>query len=161
LACLLAASALLGADPAVLHPLVGVVLALLAAAAADHDAGPKQSTVDVRVVFGLAADDPFRRRAHIGTVEVQPNAPGELLQVFLAQARICALGARLGAVTASLDATDQGLPFEVELARVGVQHVTGDFGDRHGDLLGRAVRIYKLHSRRRRGEPNRPEVPGA
>jgi hypothetical protein len=113
LARLLAATAFLGADLAVLHPVVAVVLALVAATAACDDARLKQGAGDVRVVFGLAADNPSRRLANIGTVEVQPNALGEFLHVLLAQTVVRALSACFGAVVASLDTADQELPIEV------------------------------------------------
>jgi hypothetical protein len=135
LARLLAAAALLGADLAVLHPVVAVQLALVAAAAACGDACPKHGASDVRVVSGLAADDPSRRRAYVRTVEIQANALSEFLHALLAEAVVRALGARLGAVTASLYTADQELPIDVELAGVRIEHVAGYIGDRHGDLL--------------------------
>jgi hypothetical protein len=112
-----------------------VQLALVPAAAAYRDARLKQGAGDVRVIFGLSADDPSRRRAHVRTVEIQANALDEFLHGLLAQAVVRALGARLGAVVASLDTADQELPIDVELAGVRIEHEAGDIGDRHGDLL--------------------------
>ncbi len=39
-------------------------------------------------------------------------------------------------VTARRSGVDQELSIDVQLARVGIQHVAGDVGDRHGNLLG-------------------------
>src|SRR6187551_3037441 len=66
LARLLAAPALLGADPAVLHPVRGVDLALVCATAARLDARSEDRAGDLRVIAGPAADDAPRRRTDVG-----------------------------------------------------------------------------------------------
>src|SRR5687767_2208802 len=103
----LAATALLGADPAVLHPMRGVDLALVGATAARLDACSEHCAGYLCVIASSAADDASRRRTDVGAVEVQPNTGCELLDVFLAEAVVRALGARLGAVGARLDTADQ------------------------------------------------------
>jgi hypothetical protein len=62
-------------------------------------------SVEVRVVLGLAADacNVVVSRAHIGVVQVQADALGQLRTVPLPQAVVGAAGARLGAVGQGVD----------------------------------------------------------
>jgi hypothetical protein len=78
-----------------LDPVLGVVLAFVAGAPAGGYAGLNNSARDVRVVLRLPADDVSGRRAHVGTVETQPNALDEALHVLFAQGLVGALRARL------------------------------------------------------------------
>ena len=81
LAGLLAAAALLGARAAVLHAVLGVLLALVAAAAARGDARLQHRAGQVGVVLGLPADDALGRRADVSAVEIQADALGQLSRV--------------------------------------------------------------------------------
>src|SRR5438876_11173639 len=70
---LLAASAGLGAHPAVLV-LMGMALALVATALADGHAGLQQRLGDVGIVLGLAGDDADGGDADVGAVQAEPDA---------------------------------------------------------------------------------------
>src|SRR4051812_47225280 len=140
LARLLAATALLGAAPAVLHSVGGVDFALVGAGAARRDARSEHGARDLGVVARPAADDAPRCRADVGAVEVQADAGCEVLDAFLGEAGVRALGARLRAVGAGLDAADEQVGIEAELARVGVEHLAGNVGDGHNAPPGWVVR---------------------
>jgi hypothetical protein len=81
---LLAASACLGTDPAMLVHL-GMPLAFVAAALADGHAGLQQRPAGVGVVLRLTADDRGGGRADVGAVQAQPDARDHLGHIGFAQ----------------------------------------------------------------------------
>src|SRR5579859_6485273 len=120
---LLAASAGLSADPAVLH--IGMPLALIAAALADGYAGLQQRPDEAGVVLRLAADHPCGGGADIDAVQAQPDAPDHLGHVLLAQVSGVVGIAGLDAVAERVDRGGQHARVDSPDARVGVQHLPG------------------------------------
>src|SRR5690606_448269 len=104
----LAAPAGIGAGTAVLM-LVSVALAFVAAGVACGFAGMEHEADDFLVEAGPARRHGACRGAHVGAVEVEPDALGELLDRRLAETGVGAGGAGLRAVIAGLDAADQGV----------------------------------------------------
>ncbi len=113
---------------------VGVLLALVAARATCRDTSLQLRSDDAPVGLCLAQDEPPRRLADIGTVEVQADAPDERIEVLLfAETGVGARGARLRAIEASLDAFEQeGAIHLARRRRMSLEHL-GDVG--HGDSL--------------------------
>ena len=112
---LLAAAAGLSTDPAMLMHL-GMPLALIAAAPAGCHAGLQLRSGHIGVVVGLAAHHPQRGRAHIGAVQAQADALGQLSHILLRQAVVGAGGAGLGAVRQRLDSSGQHDGVNIEVA---------------------------------------------
>ena len=100
-ACPLAAAASLGAHPAVLHAVLAVLPALVAANAARLGARPEGCAGRPGLEGRLAGEDPARGVAHVGAVEVEPYAAGQRLGVVLPEAGVGAGCAALGAVEGS------------------------------------------------------------
>src|SRR5580704_5165506 len=121
---LLTASAGLGADPAVLMVL-GMPLALIAAALADRCAGLQQRLGDVGVVLHPAGGNPDGGGADIGAVQAQPDAPDHLGHVVLAQIGVDVGSASLGAIVEGVDGSDQHVGVDADGAWVSVHHLPG------------------------------------
>ncbi len=128
----LAATALFGANLAVLHAVLSVLLALVAATATHGDASLQDGARDIRVVLGLATDDSSCGSAHVSTVQVNADALGQVLNISLTEAVVGALRARLRAVVTRLDTAHQQLLVDVEIARITLEHSTGNIGNGHG-----------------------------
>lgn len=117
---LLAATAGLCAHPAVLV-VPSVVLALLTAKAASLRASLETGAQHPRLRGRLPGEDPAGRLAHIGAVEVEPDAASQHLHVPLSDAGVGAGGASLGAVEARLDALyERGTSTEASLGLVWI-----------------------------------------
>lgn len=119
---LLAAPAGLLADLAVgvLH---GHALAFVAAASAARDAGFEHRPRDVRVGFGLAADDLGRGRTDRGAVHAEPDAFDEVGDIRLTEVVVGIGGARLRAVGQRVDRSGDHSGVHVEGARVAVEQL--------------------------------------
>jgi hypothetical protein len=115
---LLAAPAGVGADPAV-RMVLGVPLALVAAALADGHAGLQQRLGHIGVVRRRAADDPGDGGADIGAVQAQPDALDHLGQVVLAQVSVDVSGTGLDTVADRVDGAGQHVGVNVDGAREG------------------------------------------
>jgi hypothetical protein len=61
--------------------------------------------------------------AHVGTVEIQANAPHNGLKVLLAKAGISAAGATLGAAVALVDTLRQDVHIDLRLAWMRPEHL--------------------------------------
>ena len=118
----LAAAAGLGADPAVfVHP--GMLLALVRAGGAGGAAGLDEAAHESRVGLSAAGEDPSGGGADVGAVQVGRDAPAQLGDHLLGQARVRAGGAGLGALEAGLDAFGELLLVDgAEVLRVGLKH---------------------------------------
>jgi hypothetical protein len=121
---LLAATARFGAYSAVIVP-PGMSLALVPATPADGNASLQQQLDHVGVVASLAACDPAGGGAHIGAVHAQPDAPGHVGNVLLAQVVVGIGGAGLGAVAERVDGGGKRADVDVDDARVCIQHLPG------------------------------------
>jgi hypothetical protein len=125
-ASLLAAATDLGAHAAVV--MVGrVALALLGARTTRDSARLERGAYDAKVRFGLTGQDPAGGLAHIGAVEVQPDAPHQLRHIRLAEARVGTGGTGGRAVEALVDAAQKQISIEADRARMPVQ----DFSNGH------------------------------
>ena len=70
-----------------------------------------------------------------------------LVDAFLAEAVVRTLGARLGAVAARLDTADQQASIDVDLARIGIKHLAGNFPDaRSHRVIPKAASSCRLSS---------------
>ena len=124
-ASLFAASAMLGADAAVLVH-AGVLLALLGADATRHDTGLHRSDDDLLVAAGSAGTDGAGREAQIGAIEVQSDALPQLVDHVLGEASVCARNAGLRTGIAFLNAADQrvvGVPPDIRVCGDHFSHV--------------------------------------
>ena len=123
---LLARSACLGADAAVrhVHPL-SVSLALVAAASARLRASFEQPPGHLRIGAHLPRKGATRRLADIGAVEVEPDAARQLLDLVLAETRVCARGTRLRTVEAGVDTAGERGSIELNLRRCRLEHLPG------------------------------------
>ena len=106
LACLLAATAHLSADAAVLV-MLGVVLTLRTTGAACHQAAFKRRANDADVGRGLAGHDAAGGIADVGAVEAEANAADQILHAALAEVSVGAAGTGGRAVAARLDAAHE------------------------------------------------------
>lgn len=107
---LLAAAACFGADAAVLHAMLAVLIALVAADLAGRCAGFEGGADHLRLRGRLPGDDPAGGVTDIGAVQVEPDAAVEHLRFLLAEAGVGAGSTGLGTVEASLAACSEGLP---------------------------------------------------
>src|SRR6266511_2399170 len=121
LADLLASTAHLGAHAAMLMHL-RVSLTLVTAYLARLRARLYDRSGQVPVVPGLPGEQPGRRLAHVGAVQVQPRALDQVGDHLLAQVRVRACGACLPALQAGVDTTRQQLLVQQWLAWIRVQH---------------------------------------
>src|SRR3954471_5665787 len=123
---LLAASAGLGADAAVLvHG--RMTRALVAAGLAGGGAGFEHRSGQVRVVAGVPGEDPAHGVTDVGAVEIRADALPEFGDHVLAQACVGAGGARLGALDACLDALAQFVAIDsAQVLGIGVEHLRCD-----------------------------------
>jgi hypothetical protein len=141
-----AAATNLGADTAVV--MVGrVPITLLGASATCDDTGLERGPYDGEIGLRLAGRDPARRVAHVGAVEVEPNAPHQLEDVRLAEAGVGATGARGGTVEALVDAFEEQVAVESDRPRMPLD----DFSDRHFSSVPRwhvaqAASLRSCHS---------------
>jgi hypothetical protein len=119
---LLTTSAGIGAHPAMLV-VGGVPLTLVAAQPAGFGASLEGCTRHLWLEGGLSRDYPAGGVANVGAVEVESDAAGERLGIFLAEAGVGASRATLGAVEAGLDALHQGGWVHRGGARVGLKHL--------------------------------------
>jgi hypothetical protein len=123
---LLAAAANLCADAAVV--VVGrVAVALLGARTTCDNACLDRGSDDAEVRLGLAGHDAAGRVAHVGAVEVEPNAPHQLGHVRLAEAGVGAGGAGRGTVVALVDAAQQHVGVKAGRPRMALD----DLSNRH------------------------------
>src|SRR3954470_8765840 len=129
---LLAASAGLGADAAVLvHG--RMTRALVAAGLAGGGAGFEHRSGQVRVVAGVPGEDPAHGVTDVGAVEIRADALPEFGDHVLAQACVGAGGARLGALDACLDALAQFVAIDsAQVLGISGEHLRCDG---HGGLL--------------------------
>ena len=123
----------------------GVPLTLLTTDAASRRAGFDRRADDDEIRRGLASHDASGRLARVGAVEVEPDAADQLLQVFLAEARVGAAGTGSGTVEAVLDAAQEHVA--IEAARLWMQL---------DDLLNRHFVSSVGTVRRRRTVENTP-----
>jgi hypothetical protein len=84
-----------------------VPLALLATRAAGRRAGLDDCADDAEIERGLAGHDAAGGLAGVGAVEAEPNAPDQLLQVFLAETGVAAAGTGNGTVETVLDTAQE------------------------------------------------------
>src|SRR4051794_16782160 len=125
-ASLLAAATNLGAHAAVV--MVGCVpIALLGARTTRDNARLERGADDAEVGFGLTGHDPASGLAHVGAVEVQPNAPHQLRHIRLAEARVGAGGTGGRTVEALVDAAQKQVSIKADRPRMAVD----DFSNRH------------------------------
>jgi hypothetical protein len=129
-ACLVAATADLGADAAVLV-VARVLLALVGAGAAGHRAPLDRRAEDAEIGLGLPDEDSAGGIAGIGAVEAEANAADQLLYVRLAEVGVGAARARSRAVDALVDTAQKQVAVEGDGARVRLEH----FVNRHVTLL--------------------------
>jgi len=116
LAGLFTPPACLRADPAVFVHL-GVALALVGARPAGGHAGLEHGAGEVGVIAGVPGQHPAGGAADVSAVQAGADALDQVRDPGLAQARVGAGGAGLGAVEAFLDTPNQGCA--VDLAEVG------------------------------------------
>jgi hypothetical protein len=125
IARLLAAPTRLGAHPAVLHPVLGVLLAFLCAQPARLHAGLHNGAQHLCLRTRLPGEDPAGSLTHVGAIEVEADAAGQHLHIPFAYTGVSAGGAGLGAVEAGLYALHQGGLVHRGLAGVGLDHLLG------------------------------------
>ena len=114
-ACLLAAATNLSADTAVV--VVGrVAITLLGASTTCDNTCLDRGAYDADIGLGLTGHDPAGRVAHVGAVEVEPNAPHQLGHVRLAEAGVGAAGARGGTVEALVNAAQEDVAIKADAA---------------------------------------------
>jgi hypothetical protein len=89
--------------------LTRVVRALVSAQAASFCARLNHPFDDQLIRARPTRCDRSGRDTHIGAIEIEANALGQQRNHLLAQARICARRADLGAIVTSLDTPDQGV----------------------------------------------------
>jgi hypothetical protein len=121
---LLAASAGLGAHPAVLV-VRGVLLTLVTAQAACFGTSLEGRPRHLRLEGRLPRHYPAGGGAHVGAVQVEPDAAGERLGIVLAEAGVGASCATLGAVVAGFYALHQRGGVHRGAARVSLEHLLG------------------------------------
>jgi hypothetical protein len=103
-------------------------LTIVAASPADRGARGQERARYVGVVLRLPGQHSFSRLKRVGAVEVQPDALREVRRkALLRQGRICTLGARVGARLELLDRAGEQLRVDVEILRLGAEHL----GDGH------------------------------
>ena len=128
LAGLLAATACLGADAAMLHAVRSVVFTLVAAGLADYRTGLQQGARDGYLECGLSCQDAHRRRADVGAVEIEPDAVDTCQDLRLSEAGVGAGATGLRAVVTGVNAGNERIAINRRLAwlcaghRVGVTH---------------------------------------
>jgi hypothetical protein len=101
----------------------GVPLALVATQLAGLRTGLQRPADHLGLEGRLTGEDTSRGVAHIGAVEVEPDAASERFGVVLSEAGVGAGGATLGAVVASLYAFHQRRGVHRGAARVGLEHL--------------------------------------
>lgn len=121
-ASFLTATARLGADPAVLHAVLGVLSTLLAAGPTGSDAGLKLGRDHIPIGFGLPRDNVACRGADIGAIQVEPDAAHQHLHLLLTQAGVGAHLAGTGAVVAGFNALLKQGHIDLRLSGMGLEH---------------------------------------
>ncbi len=116
---LLAPAARFGAHGAVLHPVLTVLLTLVAARPAGPCACLQDRASDAGVVLRLPAQHAAGRLADVGAIEVRTDALAKVGDVLLAEAGVRTRGARLHAVSTGLDAARKRVGVEAEIVGVG------------------------------------------
>lgn len=115
------------ADPAMfMH--VGVRPAFLAAYTASHGASFEGNANDTFVRPSSAACDLTRSLAHVGAIQIEPNALRKIVHLIFAKTGVRTRNAGLCAIEAGLNALDQdviGRAFDV---RVGADHLVNVHG---------------------------------
>ena len=115
--------------------LARVPFAFVAADSTRHDTGGQHGLAQVEGLGRPAGQHPPGRLAHVGTVEVEPDALAQHLDVGLGEAGVGARGAGLCALEAGLDALEQCREVCPVLdGWVVVKHL---FGNCHVDHLDR------------------------
>jgi hypothetical protein len=112
-ACLLAAATNLSADAAMVV-MRRVEIALLGASATCDNTCHDCGAYDPNIGLGLTGHHPPGRVAHVGTVEVEPNAPHQLGHVILAKACVSAAGARDGTLETRVNAAQQDVTINAD-----------------------------------------------
>jgi len=103
--------------------MTGVLLALGAAGAARDRAGFKLAADQTPIRLGLPRQQPARRVADIGTIEVETDATNQHLQILLGETGISAGSAGLRTLKAGLDALRQRAEVHLRPAGVGLHHL--------------------------------------
>jgi hypothetical protein len=79
---------------------------------------------DPDIGLGLTGHHPPGRVAHVGTVEVEPNAPHQLRHVRLAEACVSAAGASDGTLETRVNAAQQDITINADGPRMSLDDVS-------------------------------------
>jgi hypothetical protein len=104
-----------------------VAIALLGASTTSDNTCLDRGAYDADIGFGLTGHDPAGRVAHVGTVEVEPNAPHQLGHVRFAEAGVSAARARGGTVETLVNAPQEDVAIKADGPRMSLD----DFSDCH------------------------------
>jgi hypothetical protein len=109
----------------------GVAPAFLTAKAAGRFAGHQHLADHLLVRTCPAGSHSASRSANIGAIEVEPDAPGKILEHPLPEAGVRAGGAGLGTVVAFFNAPNQRVVCVAPDVRMGADHLHGVHGAQH------------------------------
>jgi hypothetical protein len=142
---LLTVPARLGADAAMLHAVLSVHLALVAAKSASGRARLESGRDQLRLERRLPRHDVTGGIAEVGTVEVEPDAARERFRVALSQTCISARRTGLRAVETGADAVQECVIGDDRLRmrlNHGVRETHWDFSSSWSHLLGAGGRAF-------------------